>query len=79
VTANPRGHHAVSVVTHALNVVLLFFVLRSATGRALASPVVASLYAVHPLNAASAYAAALQFSPGMSEAQQYLDALRGKP
>jgi Tfp pilus assembly protein PilF len=48
--ANPRGHHVVSVVLHAFNVVLLFFVLRRATGRLLASAVVASLFAVHPLN-----------------------------
>jgi tetratricopeptide (TPR) repeat protein len=47
---NPHGHHAVSVVLHALNVVLLFFVLRHATGRIVASAVVASLFAVHPLN-----------------------------
>jgi len=47
---NSRGHHAVSVVMHAFNVVLLFFVLRRATGRLLASAVVALLFAVHPLN-----------------------------
>jgi protein O-mannosyl-transferase len=47
---NPRGHHAVSVVIHAFNVVLLFFVLRRATGKVMASAVVASLFAVHPLN-----------------------------
>ena len=47
---NPRGHHAVSVAMHAFNVVLLFFVLRRATGKVMASAVVASLFAVHPLN-----------------------------
>ncbi len=47
---NPRGHHAVSVVLHAFNVVLLFFVLRRATGSVLRSAVVAALFAVHPLN-----------------------------
>jgi Tfp pilus assembly protein PilF len=47
---NPRGHHGVSVLFHALNVVLLFFVLRRATGRVLRSAVVAALFAVHPLN-----------------------------
>jgi len=47
---NPRGHHIVSVVLHAFNVVLLFFVLRRATGYILRSAVVAALFAVHPLN-----------------------------
>jgi len=47
---NPRGHHAVSVVLHAFNVLLLFFVLRRATGYALRSALVAGLFAVHPLN-----------------------------
>jgi tetratricopeptide (TPR) repeat protein len=48
--ANPRGHHGVSVFLHALNVVLLFFVLRRATGSMFRSAVVAALFAVHPLN-----------------------------
>ncbi len=47
---NPRGHHAVSVMLHAFNVFLLFFVLRRSTGRVMASAVVAALFAVHPLN-----------------------------
>ncbi len=47
---NPGGHHAVSVVLHALNVVVLFFVLRLATRQVLASALVAALFAVHPLN-----------------------------
>jgi Tfp pilus assembly protein PilF len=47
---NPRGHHVVSVVLHAFNVVLLFFVLRRATGYVVRSAVVAALFAVHPLN-----------------------------
>lgn len=47
---NPRGHHAVSVLLHALNVVLLFFVLSKATGSLLRSALVAALFAVHPLN-----------------------------
>lgn len=47
---NPRGHHIVSVVLHGLNVVLLFFVLRRATGSVMRSFVVAALFAVHPLN-----------------------------
>jgi protein O-mannosyl-transferase len=47
---NPRGHHAVSVLMHALNVVLLFFVLRRATSCLQRSAFVAALFAVHPLN-----------------------------
>jgi protein O-mannosyl-transferase len=47
---NPRGHHAVSVLMHALNVVLLFFVLRRATRCLQRSAFMAALFAVHPLN-----------------------------
>jgi tetratricopeptide (TPR) repeat protein len=50
---NPRGHHIVSVVLHGLNVVLLFLVLRRATGSVMRSFVVAALFAVHPLNVES--------------------------
>jgi protein O-mannosyl-transferase len=46
----PYGHHVVSVLFHAVNVVLLFFVLWRATGYRLRSAVVAALFAVHPLN-----------------------------
>jgi Tfp pilus assembly protein PilF len=47
---NPRGHHIVNVLLHALNVVLLLFVLTKATRCVLRSAVVAGLFAVHPLN-----------------------------
>ena len=47
---NPRGHHAVSIVLHAFNIVLLFLILRRATGYVIRSAVVAALFAVHPLN-----------------------------
>ena len=47
---SPGGHHFVSAFLHALNVTLLFFVLRRATGYVLRSAVVAALFAVHPLN-----------------------------
>jgi tetratricopeptide (TPR) repeat protein len=47
---NPLGHHLVNVLLHALNVVLLFFVLRRATGSVMRSAAVAALFAVHPLN-----------------------------
>jgi tetratricopeptide (TPR) repeat protein len=47
---NPMGYHVVGVVLHALNSVLLFFVLQGMTGEKWKSLVVASLFAVHPLN-----------------------------
>ena len=50
---NPRGHHLDSVLLHAANVVLLFFLLRKATGYPLRSLVVAALFAIHPLNVES--------------------------
>jgi tetratricopeptide (TPR) repeat protein len=50
---NAAGHHAVSVLFHAINVVLLFFLLNRATGYTLRSAVVAALFAVHPLNVES--------------------------
>jgi protein O-mannosyl-transferase len=50
---NAGGHHFTSVLLHALNVVLLFWLLARATGRLGASFVVAALFAVHPLNAES--------------------------
>jgi tetratricopeptide (TPR) repeat protein len=50
---NPAGHHGVSVLLHAINVVLIFFLLNRAAGYALRSAVVAALFAVHPLNVES--------------------------
>jgi len=47
---NPRGHHLTSVLLHGFNVVLLFFILRQATGCLIRSAAVAGLFAVHPLN-----------------------------
>jgi len=53
-TASPslglRWSGAISLVLHALNVVLLFLVLRRATGYLQRSALVAALFAVHPLN-----------------------------
>jgi len=51
--ANYGGHHLTSVSIHALNSVLLFFVLLSLTGSRYPSAVVAALFAVHPLNVES--------------------------
>jgi hypothetical protein len=43
-------HHLINVVLHAVNVLLLFFLLRRATGAVWRSFFVAALFAVHPLN-----------------------------
>jgi protein O-mannosyl-transferase len=50
---NPAGHHLVSGLLHAINVVLLFLLLARATGYTLPSAVVAALVAVHPMNVES--------------------------
>jgi len=47
---NPAGHHVTNLILHALNVMLLFWVLLRATGYAGRSLMVAALFAVHPLN-----------------------------
>jgi Flp pilus assembly protein TadD len=47
---NPTGHHAVSVLLHAINAVLLFLLLNKATGFRWRSLCVAGLFALHPLN-----------------------------
>ncbi len=47
------GHHLTSVALHALNSVLLFYVILSMTGARWSSAVVAMLFAVHPLNVES--------------------------
>jgi tetratricopeptide (TPR) repeat protein len=47
---NPAGHHASSLLLHALNVALLFFLLYKATGFLWRSAMVAAAFAVHPLN-----------------------------
>lgn len=50
---NPMGHHLLNVFLHTLNVVLLFRMLREATGSMARSAVVAALFAVHPFNVES--------------------------
>jgi tetratricopeptide (TPR) repeat protein len=50
---NPQGHHAQSVVWHAVNVLLLFLLLAKATGLVGRSAVVSGLFAAHPLNVES--------------------------
>ena len=49
----PAGHHAQSVLWHAVNIVLLFLLLTKATGFVWRSAFVAALFAVHPLNVES--------------------------
>jgi protein O-mannosyl-transferase len=50
---NPAGHHDVNLLLHAINVVLLFWVLLRATGYAGRSFMVAALFALHPINVES--------------------------
>src|SRR5262245_13084086 len=50
---SPAGHHATSVVLHALCAGLLFLLLQGATGATGASLAAAALFAVHPLNVQS--------------------------
>jgi len=50
---NPMGHHYTSVLIHAVNVVLLFWILWRATGSTSASLMVAALFALHPINVES--------------------------
>jgi len=47
---NPAGHHDVNLLLHVLNVLLLFWVLKQATGFAGRSFMVAALFALHPIN-----------------------------
>jgi Tfp pilus assembly protein PilF len=47
------GHHDVNLLLHALNVVLLFWVLQRATGFIGRSAMVAALFALHPINVES--------------------------
>ena len=50
---NPFGHHLVSVLLHSANTVLLFLLLRGATGATWRSAIVAALFALHPLHVQS--------------------------
>jgi tetratricopeptide (TPR) repeat protein len=49
----PAGHHATSFLLHLINVLLLFWLLRSMTGATWRSAFVAAVFAVHPLNVES--------------------------
>ena len=50
---NPAGHHLTSVLFHALNAVLLFWLLRQMTGALGPSFFAAAFFAVHPLRVES--------------------------
>ena len=50
---NAGGHHAVNVLLHVANTVLLFLVLRRMTGATWRSACVAALFGVHPLHVES--------------------------
>lgn len=50
---NPAGHHYVNLLLHAVNAILLFLLLRSATRSTAASFVVGALFALHPVNVES--------------------------
>lgn len=50
---DPAGHHDENVFFHALDAVLLFWVLKRATGYEGRSFMVAALFAIHPLNVES--------------------------
>ena len=50
---NPAAHHDTNIALHAINAVLLFLVLRGATGRSGRSLMVAALFALHPIQVES--------------------------
>jgi len=50
---NPTGHHLTSLLIHVVNAVLLFLLLKHATGATGRSLVGATLFAVHPFNVES--------------------------
>ncbi|MCS7046854.1 MAG: hypothetical protein NZO58_10900 [Gemmataceae bacterium] len=49
----PRGFHAVNVALHTVNALLLYWLLRGATGAVWRAAAVAALFAVHPLRVES--------------------------
>jgi protein O-mannosyl-transferase len=51
--ANPAGHHFTSLLIHALNAALLFWLLARATGQVWPSLWVAAVFALHPMNVES--------------------------
>jgi tetratricopeptide (TPR) repeat protein len=47
---DPAGPHEINLLLHVVNVLLMFWVLQSATGRLGPSATVAGLFALHPIN-----------------------------
>ena len=47
---DPAGPHEINLLLHVVNVLLLFWVLKRATGRVGRSAMVAGLFALHPMN-----------------------------
>jgi hypothetical protein len=50
---NPGGHHAVNLLLHVLNTLLVFHLLKSTTGAHWPSAFVAAVFALHPLHVES--------------------------
>ncbi len=50
---NPWGHHLTSLLLHAVNTLLVFFLLRTLTGALWRSVLVAALFGLHPLHVES--------------------------
>ncbi len=50
---NPGGHHFSNLLLHIINTLLLFWILRYATGHLWRSYIVAALFALHPLHVES--------------------------
>lgn len=50
---DPAGHHAVSVLLHAANAVVLFLLLAASTGRTWPAALAAAIFAIHPLRVES--------------------------
>ncbi len=50
---NPAGHHAVALLLHALNAILLYLALSRLTGAPVRSLIVALLFATHPIHVES--------------------------
>ena len=47
------GHHVTNIILHLCNTLLLFWLLRTMTGRSWCSAAVAALFAVHPMHVES--------------------------
>ena len=48
--SHAAGHHATSLILHVMNVILLFFLVRAATGFLWRAAAISALFALHPFN-----------------------------